>query len=408
VSRPAQAADDPDHDSPGTARVLAVAALAIFASSLFLRVVDPVIPQIAADLAIDTTTVALLSTAYALPYALVQPILGGIADNFGKGRILKIAMVTTGVAGIVGALAPNFAVLLVSRIVTGIVAGGIFPIALALAGDLVPVHRRQVAFSRLLAAAMLGNLLGSPLGGVIADTVGWRGVFAIMSVFALGGFVAVVLGFRGLAVDRHQRFDFATALAGYGHVLRNPLAKYCFLTVFLEGVFVFGLFPYIAALLAERGEARAVIAGIVLAGFGIGGFLYSGTVSRLLARFGERRLMVAGGVVMAAGLVTVAAALPWQVEFGALAALGFGFYLLHGVVQVHVTELAPASRGLAMSLHSAWFFLGQAVGPVLFGYGLANGTIALVIGSGAVAMIAVAVMCAAMLEHTSRHSGRAG
>ena len=53
-----------------------------------------------------------------------------------------------------------------SRIATGVAAGGIFPVALAVAGDLVPIHQRQVAISRLLAAGMLGNLLGIPMAGI--------------------------------------------------------------------------------------------------------------------------------------------------------------------------------------------------------------------------------------------------
>ncbi|HEX5844921.1 MAG TPA: MFS transporter, partial [Rhodoplanes sp.] len=84
-----------------------------------------------------------------------------------------------------GVVAPNFSVLLASRILAGVVAGGVFPIALALAGDLVPVARRQVAIGRLLAAAMLGNLLGSPFAGMVGDVIGWRGVFALVTLVAL-------------------------------------------------------------------------------------------------------------------------------------------------------------------------------------------------------------------------------
>ncbi len=66
--------------------VLKIVGLVVFASTLFTRAVDPVIPQIAVDLAIDAKTAALLSTAYTLPYALVQPLLGTLGDYFGKTR----------------------------------------------------------------------------------------------------------------------------------------------------------------------------------------------------------------------------------------------------------------------------------------------------------------------------------
>ena len=92
ASRKEEAAPPDEREPPGTARVLNTAALAIFASSLFIRAVDPVIPQIAGDFALDTGTVALLSTAFALPYALVQPVLGALADTLGKARLMNVEL----------------------------------------------------------------------------------------------------------------------------------------------------------------------------------------------------------------------------------------------------------------------------------------------------------------------------
>jgi predicted MFS family arabinose efflux permease len=87
-------------------------------------------------------------------------------------------------------------------------------------------------------------------------------------------------------------------MPNYRAILRNPLAKICFGTVFLEAVLMYGCFPYIATMLHEAGETRASIAGIVLAGFGIGGALYGALVSRLLPRLGERRMMQFGGAAL--------------------------------------------------------------------------------------------------------------
>src|SRR5436190_22352524 len=121
--------------------VLNVVALTAFASALFVRSVDPVIPQIAGDLSIDPATVALLSTAFAFPYAFMQPVLGALADMVSKIRLMTICLVVLVAAALIGAFAPSFPILMGSRIVAGIASGGIFPIALALAGDLVPVEQ---------------------------------------------------------------------------------------------------------------------------------------------------------------------------------------------------------------------------------------------------------------------------
>ena len=172
---------------------------------------------------------------------------------------------------------------------------------------------------------------------------------------------------------RRRRASIAPrSCRGFRAIFTNPLAKICFGSVFLEGIALFGVFPYVATLLVAQGELRASIAGVVIAGFGIGGILYSFTVALMLRHIGERGLMIGGGLVMALGLLGIASGAPWPVQFVMFLALGFGFYMLHGCIQVYVTELAPSARASAMSLHSAFFFLGQGIGPVAYGAGLAQ------------------------------------
>jgi MFS family permease len=69
-------------------QVLNLMAFVVFATTLFMRSVDPVIPQIAEGLNVTTTTAAMLSTGFTLPYALIQPVLGALADMFSKTRLI--------------------------------------------------------------------------------------------------------------------------------------------------------------------------------------------------------------------------------------------------------------------------------------------------------------------------------
>ena len=382
-------------------RVLNLMAFVIFATSLFMRSVDPVIPQIAAGLNVAPSTAALLSTGFTLPYALVQPVLGALADMFSKARLIAICMLIGGVTTLVCGLATNFETLMALRMLAGMTAGGVFPIAFALVGDRVPVAQRQIALGKLLFAAMTGNLLGASGAGVIGDLIGWRGVF-----FVTGGIDLIVLafampGFRGMG-EAAGRFDLSTLVPNYRAVFGNPLAKYCFGAVFLEAIFLFGVFPYMAVLLRSEGVTRASIAGVVIGGFAVGGIVYTVAVSRLLSRFAERRLMATGGMTMAFCLVVIALRMPWPVEFANFVLLGFGFYLLHGCIQVYVTELAPAARGSAMAGHSAFFFLGQAIGPVVYGLGLNSIGIVPVLLTGTVVLTLTGWTCALRLWHSDQ------
>lgn len=378
--------------------LLAAIIVVIFSSVLFMRAVDPVIPSIAADLAVQPETATLLSTAFALPYAIVQPVLGAAADMFGKTRLMTICTLLLVVAALAGMMAPNFEVLFASRVVAGVVAGGIFPTALAVVGDLVPVGKRQVVIARLLAAAMSANLIGAALAGAVGDIVGWRGVFAGLAIFSAVASVAALIGFRSHVTQSPARFDLASIAPNYRTIFGNPLAKVCYGAVFLEGIFLFGLFPYIAILLAEAGETRASIAGVVIGGFGFGGIAYTLTVAMLLARFGERRLMAGGGLVMVSTLLTISLGAGWPVDLSAFIALGFGFYMLHGVIQIYATELAPAARASAMSLHSFFFFLGHGIGPLVYGFGLAHGGMAPTLVVGAIVLAATGLACSRLLH----------
>lgn len=379
-------------------RELLVIALIVFVTSLFTRSVDPVVPLIADGLSVQIGTAALLSTAFALPYAMVQPLLGAVADMMSKTRLMSICLMLLAASAIVSATAPNFTVLMISRIVAGVASGGIFPTSLAYAGDRIPVARRQVAISRLLAATMTGNLMGASLAGIVGDLAGWRAVFVVVAALGLLVVVTALIGFRNVPTEKTHGFDFSTIVPNYRAIFRNPLAKICFGAVFVEALVVFGIFPYMAALLLEAGEARASIAGIVLAGFGIGAVVYSLLIRFLLDALGERRLMLGGGLIMAAFLLILTLRLPWPLEFANFVLLGFGFYWLHGCIQVYATELAPNARGSAMALHSASFFLGQAAGPVIYGVGFATvGKTPLLI-AGAILIAGVGFVCSRTLR----------
>src|SRR5262245_11634402 len=252
-------------------RLLNVVGLIVFATSLFVRAVDPVIPKIASDLWVEAATAALLSTAFALPYAILQPVLGPVADVIGKTRIMTICLVLLVATSVVSAIATSFDVLLILRALSGVVSGGIYPVSMALVADLAPINQRQVALSRILFAGMSGNLLGATASGIVGDLIGWRGVFLVLSAVGAVVLIVAILGFRGATAIQTPRVALKSVPANYRAIFANPSAKVCYGAVFVEGIFIFGVFPYTALLLLGGGEARAAIAGLVISGFWVGG-----------------------------------------------------------------------------------------------------------------------------------------
>ena len=345
-------------------------------------------------------TAALLSTAFTLPYALTQPVLGTIADFFGKTRLMNMSLLIVSITALICAVADSFSLVFAMRVAAGLVAGGVFPVAMALVGDLVPIQQRQIMIGRLLAVGLTGNVLGAAIAGVIGDLFGWRGIFLVIGLFGLLTTIAAFYVLRSFPVPKPRpQFNLPAVVANYRGILADPRAKICFGSVFFEGIFIHGIFPYVAILLLAAGEARASIAGLVIAAFGVGGVIYSLSVPALVARFAEQRLMLIGGALGAIALSLAAMHFPWYAQVAVFGLFGFGFYLLHGCIQVHVTDLSSTARGAAASLHSSFFFIGQATGPVLYGFGYAHGFLELQMFMGAAVIIVVAIVCARFLRH---------
>jgi predicted MFS family arabinose efflux permease len=366
-----------------------------FASTFSGRAVEPMVGIIARDLATPVETAALLAAAFALPYAFIQPILGPVGDALGKERVMKVCLALLVLALFGSTLAPDITTLFALRIVAGAAAGGVIPLALALVGDRVEMARRQVAISRLLIAVITGQLVGSSLAWILAAFIGWRGVFVISAVMMVVAFVATLTGFRN--APRGAAFDLGTALRRYGEILRNPRARLLFGFVFVEAIAVFSIFPYLAPLLEERGQGGSAEAGLALAGFAIGGLVYSALVRWMLATLGLRLMLVAGGIISAAAFLAFGLAGSWQMDTLAMLALGTGFYMLHNSFQTQVTELAPQARASAVALHAFSFFCGQALGVVVFGFGLRAIGLLPSMAISAVAILLVGLAAAATL-----------
>ena len=375
-----------------------------FAGTFSSRAMEPMVGIIARDLSSTPQTTALLSAAFALPYAFIQPILGPVGDDLGKERVMKASLLLLFLTLAGSVLAPNLATLFVLRMIAGAAAGGAVPISIALIGDRVEMARRQVALSRYLVAIIVGQLAGSSFAGLLAEIIGWRGVFGLSTFMMALAFVATAVGFRGAASG--GRFDLNNALRRYRDILSNPRALSLFGFVFVEATAVLGIFPYVAPLLEERGGGGAAQAGFAIGGFAVGGLVYAALVTWMLRRLGIGRILVGGGFFAGAALVVLGLAGDWTLDAAAMVLMGLGFYMLHNTFQAQVTEVAPQARASAVALHAFSFFCGQALSVVLMGFGLRHAGLAASTAAAAVVILAVGLVASAVLTRPAPQRAR--
>jgi predicted MFS family arabinose efflux permease len=365
---------------------------AAMVSGVSLRVTDALLPRLATEFGISLGQAAQVVTAFAVAYGLAQLLFGPLGDRFGKFRVIGWACGASALTSLACALAPGHGTLIAARFAAGATAAAVIPLSMAWIGDAVDYAQRQPVLARFLIGQISGMALGVWLGGFAAEHLAWRTPFGLLAL----AFAALTV----MLATVRRRVPAAAALPvsaapramhrEFAAVLALPWARVVLLTVFLEGVTLFGAFPFVASHLHARFGLPLSQAGALLMGFAAGGLLFAIGARRLVPRLGEAGLVRVGAVLVAAMLAAIAWAPAWGWTLPACVALGLGFYMLHNTLQTQATQMAPERRGAAVAAFAGCFFLGQSVGAALAGLVVGRiGTSAL-LAAGGVGALAVA------------------
>jgi predicted MFS family arabinose efflux permease len=385
---------------------LLVLGMAAFMVQADARVIDPLLHVIAREFHTTPPSAAVVISSYALPYGLFQLLYGPIGDRSGKLKVMAACLAVFSAGTFACAFVPSIQAFAILRFLTGVAAAAVVPMSLGYIGDKFPYQTRQIALGRFMSALMIGQIVGSTLGGVFGQFFGWRAIFLVFGIVALAvavlltrearrfaerpamirplgpAILTVPLGgtviFVGLLGVFSKPLSFGLEAVGagllayalatqYGGMLRRAGAPLVLGTVMGEGLFVFGGLAYLASSLTDRFGVNYASAGLMVAGFGLGGLVYSSSVKKLVGRIGELGVLLLGGTLLAAAFVFIGLMPSWPWFIPSVIVLGMGYYTMHGTLQTRATELAPEARGTAISLFAFFFFMGQATGPQLLG-----------------------------------------
>ncbi len=343
-------------------------ACAAFFSGAALRICDSLLPRLALDFGRTPGAAGQVIISFSIAYGLMQLVFGPLGDRYGKARLIWVSLAGCAVAAVASALVGKFEVLVWTRVAWGMCAAGVMPLAMAWIGDNVPYEQRQATLARFVAGSLTGMMAGQLAGGLFADSsLGWRGAFLSLSVgFAL---MAFLLWKWLRAEPAHQAPEGGLNVTGQLRtVVTAQWARVVLAAVLAEGVFLLGPLSYLPSYLHNRHGLSLSLASALIALYAFGGLLYALTAKKIVARFGERRMVLAGGIMMGAGFAGLwLSPLPWLA--GPLALfLGFGTYLFHNTLQTHATQMVPAFRGTAVALFAFALFGGQAIGVSIAGY----------------------------------------
>ncbi|MGH4034967.1 MFS transporter [Actinomycetota bacterium Odt1-20B] len=186
-----------DGGRPGFgARLTAPLLLGSLLNPLNTTMISTGLVAIGHDLGVGAADTAWLVSVLYLASAVAQPVLGRLADSVGPRRVFLGGLVVVAASGLVGACAPGFGWLLVSRLLLGVGTSAAYPAAMAVLRDesrRLGTPTPRTVLGRLSFAALGSAAIGPTLGGLLVATAGWRGIFAVNVPVAAVAFASALL-----------------------------------------------------------------------------------------------------------------------------------------------------------------------------------------------------------------------
>jgi predicted MFS family arabinose efflux permease len=323
--------------------------------------------NISSSLNVSIASAGQLITAGAVLMCVGAPVFAAMVGGWDRRKLLACSMLWYGALHALCALAPDYASVMVLRVLA-MAAPAIFtPQAAAVAGSLVPPEQRGKAITMVFLGWSFASVLGSPMGAWISGTLGWRVGFGVLAFLAVASAVwvwrALPTGVRPPALS--------------AQLWRNTLSSKVLIcavavtAVSSAGQFV--LFAYQAPFLASQLQATPGMIALYFAVFGTFGLIGNLLMSRNIDRLGAAR-----GVLMALVCMAISLLLwPFGSSFALLCLVSIpwalGCFSSNSAQQARLVAIAPAVASLSVALNTSAMYLGQGLGSAMGGWMIAQG-----------------------------------
>lgn len=356
--------------------------------------VTPAIPDILADLDVPDQGSGFLVASGSVAGIVVAPIVGFLADRFGRRVILTSCLAIFGTFGLAGALSPTFEVLLGARLLQGVGSAGLINLAVVLIGDHWSGRERTRLVGRNASVLTVGLALMPVLSGAVTQAAGWRVTFGIYTVALGTALVAFLVLDRGRPPHAISPRD---QLRGAGQVVRRPEVVNTLGIGFVVFVLIFGLLLSVLPLhLAQAFGMEAGPRGVMMSVPAVSSSLIAFNLGKIRQVLSVRRVVVLGGIGFAAALLLLGVA-P-VVALLVVGALAFGAAqgAFIPTLQDEAMEISPdEQRGAVVAIWVGFARLGQTVGPLLAGLALTlwSPAVTLRVGAG----LGIVILAAGLL-----------
>lgn len=355
-------------------RSLGLLALVLFTVSLSASAISPLLPDMLSSFSVSLSTqerhAAFLNGSYLLAMFVAGPVLGYLSDRIGRRPVLLSGLAVFTISLYALSAASGLLELYVSRILSGLGAGALLPVMLALVSEHSAPEHRVRRFAWLVSAVMLGGIVGPYLAGLAVrpDAWNWIGIALprLTAAPVLAGALASSIALVGMVFILPRRPHGQSAFSGRssGSGALRPSALYALFVLSVLLMYGVGAFEVgLATLSRQRLKLDAAALGMMYTTCALVMlFMQALFFAGPFKDFANRHLLFPAFIVTAIGLVLFPLASTVDGLAWVVAAVAGGAGLIAPVLSYRVSLLADGRQGKSFGLQSASSNLGQALG----------------------------------------------
>ncbi|MFF0264862.1 MFS transporter [Kribbella sp. NPDC004536] len=330
-----------------------------FAVGTSAYVVSGVLPDVSSELHVSLTAAGQLATAFSLSYAIGAPILSTLTGRWERRTLLIAALLLAALGNLIAALAVNYPILIAGRVVAAFGAAVYTPAATLFATSLLPPEERGRAVAIVFGGLTFALVLGVPAGTLLGPTLGYKGVFALITAVA----VLVAVAERA-ALPKADAPPVVSLRERFAGVTDRRVQIVLAMTV-LAVLAAFSVYIYIVPLLKHTAGLTGSVTGLLLLLYGVGAVIGNFLGGRITDRFGSLRTLVVLMLGITAVVGTLDLTLTTTAGAGvALVVWGMLTWAFNPPIQNLLLELGG---GLLISLNASAIYLGAGLSAVVGG-----------------------------------------
>jgi predicted MFS family arabinose efflux permease len=331
-----------------------------------VMVVPGTLNEISADLSVSVPTAGQLISAGAVLVCGGAPLCAALVAGWDRRRLLALSMAWFALLHLACALAPNFATLLVLRVLALLSPAIFTPQAAACVGLLVPPEQRGRAITFIFLGWSVASVLGMPISAYVGGTLGWRSAFAVVAMLSV---LSAIWMWRSMPDGVKPP---ALSKAAWVQTFRSRALMACVLVTVLYAAGQFVVFAYFAPYLKVKLDVTPAALSLYFMWFGAFGLLGNMLMSRHIDRLGASRAVMIGIALMASSLLlfplgttlwlVAAVSVPWAL----------GCFSSNSAQQARLVGIAPQLAAASVALNSSAMYAGQALGAATGGWLLSH------------------------------------